>query len=105
MARGDEAVVAHNARWIALWTSLIVFALSLVLWVDFDPSTADFQFVERGSWVTLGGFDFNYHLGFDGISLFFVLLTTILTFITIVSAWDVLQYRLKECMVPFFRLE
>ena len=41
MARGDEAVVARNSRWIALWTSLIVFALSLVLWFDFDSSTAD----------------------------------------------------------------
>ena len=60
MARGDEAVVARNARWIALWTSLIVFVLSLVLWFDFDPSTADFQFVERASWVTLGGFDTHY---------------------------------------------
>src|SRR5436305_3251066 len=105
MARGDEAVVAHNARWIALWTSLIVFVLSLVLWFDFDPSTADFQFVERASWVTLGGFDFNYHMGIDGISLFFVLLTTILTFITIVSAWEVIQFRVKEFMIAFLVLE
>ena len=105
MARGDEAVVARNARWIALWTSLIVFALSLVLWFDFDPDTADFQFVERASWVTLGGFDFNYHMGIDGISLFFVLLTTILTFITIVSAWEVIQFRVREFMVAFLVLE
>ena len=95
MARGDEAVVARNARWIALWTSLIVFVLSLVLWFDFDPNTADFQFVERASWVTLGGFDFNYHMGIDGISLFFVLLTTILIFITIVSA-DLVTFRAPE---------
>ena len=46
MARGDEAVVAQNARWIALWTSLIDFVLSVVLWLEFDPNTADFQFVE-----------------------------------------------------------
>jgi NADH-quinone oxidoreductase subunit M len=105
MARGDEAVVARNARWIALWTSLIVFLLSLVLWFDFDSSTADFQFVERASWVTLGGFDFNYHMGIDGISLFFVLLTTILTFITIVSAWEVIQFRVKEFMIAFLVLE
>src|SRR6202043_2018678 len=72
---------------------------------DFDPNTADFQFVERASWVTLGGFDFNYHIGIDGISLFFVLLTTILTFITILSAWEVIQFRVKEFMVAFLVLE
>src|SRR5882757_402727 len=105
MARGGDAVVARNARNIALWTSLITFALSLVLWFDFDPSTADFQFVEQASWVTLGGFDFNYHMGIDGISLFFVLLTTILTFITILSAWEVIQFRVKEFMIAFLVLE
>ncbi len=51
MARGGDAVVARNARNIALWTSLIDLALSLVLWFEFDPSTADFQFVERANWV------------------------------------------------------
>ena len=49
MARGEEAVVARNARFIALWTSLIVLALSVVLWIEFDPSTAQFQFVEQQS--------------------------------------------------------
>ena len=44
--RGDEETVASNARWTALWTSLIVFALSLVLWVNWDPSNPGFQFVE-----------------------------------------------------------
>ena len=95
-SRGDDAVVARNARWIALWTSLIVFVLSLVLWFDFDPNTADFQFVERGSWVTLGGFDFNYHMGIDGISLFFVLLSTLLTPLCILSAWEAVRVRVKE---------
>ena len=86
IARGDEAVVARNARNIALWTSLIVFALSLVLWLDFDPNTADFQFVERADWVTLGGFAFSYHMGIDGISLFFILLSTLLTLLSVVSS-------------------
>jgi NADH-quinone oxidoreductase subunit M len=105
MARGDEAVVARNARFIALWTSLIDFALSLLLWFQFDPDTADFQFVEQGSWVTLGGFQFSYHLGIDGISLFFVLLSTLLTFLSVVSAWEVIQVRVKEFMVAFLVLE
>src|SRR5438067_3408795 len=79
LARGEEEVVARNARNIALSTSLIVFALSTLLWIQFDPSTAAFQFVERARWVTVGGFAINYHMGIDGISLFFVLLSTFLT--------------------------
>jgi NADH-quinone oxidoreductase subunit M len=105
MARGDEAVVARNARWIALWTALIDFALSLLLWIEFDPNTADFQFVERASWVTLGGFNFNYHMGIDGISLFFILLSTILTLLSIISAWEIIQVQVKEFMVAFLILE
>ena len=103
--RGDEAVVARNARNIALWTSLIDFALSLLLWLQFDPNTADFQFVERADWVTLGGFQFTYHMGIDGISLFFVLLSTLLTLLSIISAWEVIQFRVKEFMIAFLVLE
>ena len=103
--RGDEAVVARNARNIALWTSLIDFALSLLLWLQFDPNTADFQFVERADWVTLGGFQFAYHMGIDGISLFFVLLSTLLTLLSIVSAWEAIQFRVKEFMIAFLVLE
>jgi NADH-quinone oxidoreductase subunit M len=104
-ARGEEAVVARNARNIALSTSLIDFALSLLLWLYFDPNTADFQFVERADWVTLGGFQFTYHMGIDGISLFFVLLSTLLTLLSIVSAWEAIQFRVKEFMIAFLVLE
>jgi NADH-quinone oxidoreductase subunit M len=105
LARGDEAVVARNARNIALSTSLIDLALSLLLWLYFDPNTADFQFVERADWVTLGGFQFTYHMGIDGISLFFVLLSTLLTLLSVVSAWEVIQFRVKEFMIAFLVLE
>jgi NADH-quinone oxidoreductase subunit M len=105
MARGEESIVASNARYIALWTSLIDFALSLLLWFYFDPNTADFQFVERADWVTLGGFQFSYHMGIDGISLFFVLLSTLLTLLSIVSAWEAIQFRVKEFMIAFLVLE
>jgi len=103
--RGNEAVVARNARNIALWTALIDFVLSLLLWFYFDPNTADFQFVERADWVTLGGFQFAYHMGIDGISLFFILLSTLLTLLSIVSAWEVIQFRVKEFMIAFLVLE
>jgi NADH-quinone oxidoreductase subunit M len=103
MVRGDEAVVARNARWTALWTSLITFALSLILWFRFDPSTADFQFVERAEW--LPDFGVNYHMGVDGISVLFVLLSTLLTPICILASWDSVQSRVREYMVAFLVLE
>jgi NADH-quinone oxidoreductase subunit M len=105
LARGDEAVVATNARWIALWTALIDLALSIVLWVEFDPNTAQFQFVERTKWVTLGGFTFSYHMGIDGISLFFILLSAFLTLLSVASAWVVIQVRVREFMIAFLVLE
>ena len=105
MARGEEAVVARNARFIALWTSLIVLALSVVLWIEFDPGTAQFQFVERANWINLGGFTITYHMGIDGISLFFILLSTLLTFLSIVSSWEIIQVKVKEYMFAFLVLE
>jgi NADH-quinone oxidoreductase subunit M len=72
--RGDEATVASNARWTALWTSLIVFVLSLVLWVKFDPTESGFQFVEDVKWLPEYGV--GYKMGVDGISVLFVLLST-----------------------------
>ena len=69
----DEAGV-RNARWIALWTTLVTFAVSLILVWRFDPASAEFQFVEKGRW--LAG-TIAYHMGVDGISLPFVILTTV----------------------------
>jgi NADH-quinone oxidoreductase subunit M len=105
IARGDEAVVAANARFIALWTSLSTVALSVLLWVYFDPNTTGFQFVERASWVTLGGFTIGYHMGIDGISLFFIILSTFLTFLSILSSWVVIKVQVKEYMIAFLVLE
>ena len=72
---GDDEAGVRNARWAALWTTLVTFAISLILIWRFDPSTADFQFVEKRPW--LGG-AINYAMGVDGISLPFVILTTAL---------------------------
>ncbi|MBV8739124.1 MAG: NADH-quinone oxidoreductase subunit M [Alphaproteobacteria bacterium] len=105
IARGDEAVVVRNARFIALWTSLAVLALSVLLWVYFDPNTAAFQFVERANWITLGGFTISYHMGIDGISLFFILLSTLLTFLSILSSWVVIRVQVREYMIAFLVLE
>lgn len=101
--RGDEAVVARNARNVALLTSLATFVLSLALWQGFNPATADFQFVEKVQWLPDWGI--NYHMGIDGISLFFVLLSTFLTPICILSTWGAVEKRVKEYMLAFLVLE
>ncbi|HEX3535672.1 MAG TPA: NADH-quinone oxidoreductase subunit M [Stellaceae bacterium] len=105
LASGDELVVARNARNIALSTSVIVFALSILLWVYFDPTTAAFQFVERHRWITIGGVTINYHMGIDGISLFFVLLSTLLTVVSIVASWVAIHTQVREYMIAFLFLE
>src|SRR5690242_6163007 len=103
VTRGDEATTGKNARSIALWTSLIVFVLSLKLWVDFDPSSPDFQFVERAEWIP--SFNIAYHMGIDGISLFLVLLSTFLTPICVLASWESVKYRVKEYMIAFLVME
>jgi NADH-quinone oxidoreductase subunit M len=105
ITRGEERVVAQNARMIALWTTLVDFAVSLVLWIAFNPGSADFQFVEKAAWVSFGGFTFTYHLGIDGISLFFILLTTLLTLISVIASWEAITFRVKEYMLAFLVLE
>jgi NADH-quinone oxidoreductase subunit M len=101
--RGTPEIVARNARWIALWTSLITFALSLFIWAGFDPSIAEFQFVEHADW--LPAFSIAYHMGVDGISLFFVLLSTFLTVLCVAASWESITVRVKEYMVAFLVLE
>jgi NADH-quinone oxidoreductase subunit M len=103
--RGDAEIVARNAKNIALSTSIIVFLLSLLLWVYFDPSTAAFQFVEKARWVQIGGFDISYHMGIDGISLFFVLLSTLLTVICVLASWQSIHAQVREYMIAFLVLE
>jgi NADH-quinone oxidoreductase subunit M len=101
--RGDEATVAANARWTALWTSLIVFALSLLLWMRFDPADPGFQFVESAAWLPQLGI--TYKLGVDGISVLFILLSTVLTPICILASWEAITTRVREYMLAFLVLE
>ena len=97
----DEAGV-RNARWVALWTTLITFIISLILVWRFDPISSDFQFVEKRPW--LGG-AITYSMGVDGISLPFVVLTTALLPICILASWTSIQRRVREYMIAFLVLE
>ncbi len=101
--RGDEDVVARNARHVALWTSLINFILSLFIWVHFDTKTANFQYVEYALWMP--DFNISYKMGIDGISMLFVLLTTLLTPLCVLASWQNIQTRVKEYMISFLVLE
>jgi NADH-quinone oxidoreductase subunit M len=101
--RGEPAVVARNARYVALWTSLITFVLSLFIWFGFDRGTAEFQFVEKAEW--LPAFGISYHMGLDGISMLFVLLSTFLTPICVLASWEAITVRVKEYMIAFLVLE
>ena len=101
LLRDDEAGV-RNARWVALWTTLVTFVISLFLIWRFDASSADFQFLEKHPW--LGG-AITYSMGIDGISLPFVILTTALMPITILASWSAIQRRVREYMIAFLVLE
>jgi NADH-quinone oxidoreductase subunit M len=101
--RGNDKVVTRNARYVALWTSLINFLLSFFIWFQFDPNTPDYQFVEFGIWMP--SLNINYKLGIDGISMLFVLLTTLLTPICILASWENIQVRVKDYMIAFLVLE
>ncbi|MGA2088829.1 MAG: NADH-quinone oxidoreductase subunit M [Stellaceae bacterium] len=103
LLRGSDEETARLARWIALWTSLVTFAVSVEVWAAFDPSRADFQLVEKADW--LPDFNIAYRMGVDGISLFFVLLSTFLTPICIVASWVAVTKRVREYMIAFLVLE
>jgi len=102
LVRGEKSD-SNSAKQIALLTSVATFLISLALWTGFDTTTADFQFVEKAEW--LPGVGVNYHMGIDGISMLFVLLSTLLTPICILSAWDAIKVRVKEYMISFLILE
>ena len=91
-----------SARWIALGTTGIVFVLSLVMWAGFDNADSGFQMVEKLEW--LGG-GISYHMGVDGISMLFVVLTAGLMPFCILASWESIETRVAEYMVAFLVLE
>ena len=101
--RGESEVVARNARAVALLTSIATFIVSLFIAVKFNSASPDFQFKETATWFP--GTTISYAMGVDGISMWFVLLSTFLTPICILSAFGAVKTRVKEYMVCFLVLE
>ncbi|HBG98243.1 MAG TPA: NADH-quinone oxidoreductase subunit M, partial [Rhodobacteraceae bacterium] len=98
--RGEDAAAQLNAKRLALVATTATFLASLAILLQFDPQNPDFQFVEERTWL-LG---LTYKMGVDGISVLFVMLTTVLMPITIAACWGVTT-RVKEYMVAFLVLE
>ena len=98
--RGTDEAAQRNAKMLALIATTATFVISLVLLAQFDPANTGFQFVEDRPWIA----GLNYKMGVDGISILFVMLTTALMPITILSCWGV-SSRVKEYMIAFLILE
>jgi len=99
---GTQKNVEKNSKYVAIFSSLINFLLSLFLWVSFDTTTSDFQFVEQKNW--LEGF-VNFQLGIDGISILFILLTTFIAPICIFSGIHSIKFKIKEFLIAILIME
>jgi len=98
-----ELAQANNARWVALWTSLVTLGLTLILWRNYNPAISDFQFEDKFQWIPL--LNVSYHVGLDGISLPLVILSALLIPICILASWTSIQKRVPEFMIAFLALE
>jgi NADH-quinone oxidoreductase subunit M len=92
----------RNIRNVALLTTVFTFVLSLLVWIGFDYGARGFQMVEKVEWLDSG---ISYHMGVDGISVLFVILTTFLMPLCILASWESVQTRVKEYMLAFLILE
>jgi len=99
LGRDDQA---RSVRWIALVGSIVSFLVTLPLYGQFDTATAAMQFVEKTSWIER--FNVFYHLGLDGISFWFVLLTAFITVVVVISAWEVITERVNQYYGAFLIL-
>jgi NADH-quinone oxidoreductase subunit M len=89
----------ERSRWLALGAALLGLLVTIPIYAGFDISTASYQFVEKSVWIaTLGS---NYHLGIDGISLWFVILTAFITVIVVIAGWQVITFRVAQYMAAF----
>ena len=92
----------QNSKYVALFVSFANFLISIYLWYLFDNSTSEFQFIENKQW--LKGF-VNYTIGIDGISILFILLTTLITPLCIISIINSITSRVKEFLIAILVME
>ena len=102
ITKGNEKNVEKNSKYVAIFTSVANFFLSLYLWYSFDPTTYNFQFIEEKIWID--GF-INFQLGIDGISILFILLTTFIAPICIFSGIQSIKFKIKEFLIAILIME
>ncbi len=100
--KGPQKTVEQNSKYVAIFSSLSNFFLSLFLWYSFDTSVSTFQFVEKKNWME--GF-INFQLGVDGISILFILLTTFIAPVCIFSAIHSIKFKIKEFLIAILVME
>ncbi len=99
LGRDDQA---RTVRWLALVGAIISFLVTLPLYGQFDQATAAMQFVEKAPWIDR--FNVFYHLGLDGISFWFVLLTAFITVVVVIAGWEVITERVNQYYGAFLIL-
>ncbi|MEY4735914.1 MAG: hypothetical protein RL302_233 [Pseudomonadota bacterium] len=99
LGRDDQP---NMVRWLALIGSVVSFLMTLPLYGQFDNASAAMQFVENASWIDR--FNVNYHLGVDGISFWFVLLTAFINVIVVIAGWEAITRRVNQYMGAFMIL-
>jgi NADH-quinone oxidoreductase subunit M len=99
LGRDDQA---RAVRWLALIGSTVSLLVTLPLYGGFKLGTSAMQFVEKGVWIDR--FNVNYHLGLDGISLWFVLLTAFINVVVVIASWESITERVNQYMGAFMIL-
>ncbi|MDE2259500.1 MAG: NADH-quinone oxidoreductase subunit M, partial [Betaproteobacteria bacterium] len=99
LVTGSQKNTGCTTRWTALVGAVLGFAVTVPLYLYFSNDTASMQFVEMAPWIP--AFNINYHLGIDGISLWFVLLNSFMTLLVVIAGWVVIEKRLAQYMAAF----
>lgn len=102
LMNGETENGRKNVLWISLITTVFTFILSLFIWIGFDNANPGFQMIEQHSWLGTG---IGYHVGVDGISMLFIILSTFLMPFCVLASWLSIEKRLKEYMIAFLILE
>ena len=102
LTKGSNENIEKNSKYIAIFSSLVNFFLAIFLWYLFDPTISEFQFIEKRVWIK----NFiNFQIGVDGISILFIVLTTLITPICIFSAINSIKFKIKDFLIALLLME